>query len=83
MNKIIFPLEPRMKEPEVGDLQDALQLLLDRGVILRDDGAIGELSAVLQNAQFPLLKVAALHFDKLAITEPIDESCETSGEEQV
>ncbi len=28
MNKITFPLRQRMKRPEVVDLQDALQLLL-------------------------------------------------------
>lgn len=37
MNKITFPLNLRMKRPEVGDLQDALQLLLDQNVILRND----------------------------------------------
>ena len=49
MNKITFPLKPRMKGPKVADLQAALQLLLDRGVILRDDEAARrELSAALQ-----------------------------------
>jgi hypothetical protein len=33
MNKITFPLELLMQGPEVGDLQAALQLFLDRGVI--------------------------------------------------
>ena len=48
MNKIIFPLKLRMKNSAVGDLQDALQLLLDRGVILaNDEGTRRELSAVL------------------------------------
>jgi hypothetical protein len=28
MNKIAFPLRQRMKRPEIVDLQDALQLLL-------------------------------------------------------
>ena len=38
-----------MQGPEVADLQAALQLLLDRGVILRDEeGARRELSAALQ-----------------------------------
>lgn len=49
MNRIIFPLKSRMKGPEVGDLQAALQLLLDRGVILpTDEAARRELSAVLK-----------------------------------
>lgn len=49
MNKIIFPLKLRMKRPEVADLQDALQLLLDRGVILADDEAARrELSEALK-----------------------------------
>ena len=49
MNKIIFPLDLGMKGPEVGDLQDALQLLLDKAIILRgDDTARQELSAALQ-----------------------------------
>ena len=48
MNKITFPLKPRMRGPEVDDLQAVLQLLLDRGIILRDDeGARQELSAAL------------------------------------
>ena len=48
MNKITFPLKPRMQGPEVGDLQTVLQLLLDGGVILRDDeGARRELAAAL------------------------------------
>ena len=48
MNKIIFPLKLRMNSPAVGDLQDALQLLLDRGVILaNDEGTRRELTAVL------------------------------------
>ena len=48
MNKITFPLKSRMQGPEVGDLQAVLQLLLDRGIILRDDeGARQGLSATL------------------------------------
>jgi peptidoglycan hydrolase-like protein with peptidoglycan-binding domain len=39
MNKIIFPLKRRMKRSVVGDLQDTLQLLLDRGVLLANDEA--------------------------------------------
>ena len=50
MNRIIFPLEAGGQGPQVADLQDALQLLLDRGVILPDDeGARRELSARLQS----------------------------------
>jgi peptidoglycan hydrolase-like protein with peptidoglycan-binding domain len=49
LNKITFPLKPGMKGTKVGDLQVALQLLLDRGVILANgDGARRELSAALQ-----------------------------------
>ena len=49
MNKIIFPLKLRMRGPGVDNLQAALQLLLDRGVILTDDeGARRELSAALK-----------------------------------
>jgi hypothetical protein len=39
MNRIIFPLEFRMRGPQVADLQEALQLLLDRAVILADNHA--------------------------------------------
>lgn len=49
MNKITFPLKQRMRGAAVADLQDALQLCLDRGVILANDaGARRELSAALQ-----------------------------------
>lgn len=49
MNQITFPLKQRMQGAAVGDLQSALQLCLDRGVILRDDEAARrELTAVLQ-----------------------------------
>ncbi|MEJ7632682.1 MAG: hypothetical protein WKF28_09250 [Rubrobacteraceae bacterium] len=49
MNRIIFPLEAGRQGPEVADLHAALQLLLDRGAILRDDeGARRELSAELE-----------------------------------
>ena len=37
MNKVAFPLKPRMRGPKVADLQDALEALLDRGVILADN----------------------------------------------
>jgi hypothetical protein len=50
MNRIIFPLEPQMQGPEVADLQVALQLLLDRVVILQDnEGTRHELSTALQH----------------------------------
>jgi len=49
MNKITFPLKLRMKGPKVADLQDALTLLLDRGLILREDeGARRELLDALR-----------------------------------
>ncbi|MBE0465801.1 MAG: hypothetical protein IBX71_01070, partial [Candidatus Desulforudis sp.] len=49
MNKITFPLKRRMKSPEVGDLQDALKLLLDRGVLLaHDEAARRKLSEALR-----------------------------------
>lgn len=49
MNKITFPLKQRMQSAAVADLQDALQLLLDRGVILaNDEAARRELSAALK-----------------------------------
>lgn len=48
MNKITFPLRPRMQGPQVADLQDALQLCLDRHAILaNDERARRELSASL------------------------------------
>ncbi|HVQ38818.1 MAG TPA: hypothetical protein VMS31_14870, partial [Pyrinomonadaceae bacterium] len=37
MNKIIFPLQPGMQGAAVADLQDALQLFMDRGIILAND----------------------------------------------
>jgi hypothetical protein len=49
MNKVTFPLRRRMKRPEVGRLQDALRLLLDRGVLVADDElARRELSEALK-----------------------------------
>lgn len=49
MNKIAFPLRLRMKRPEVADLQDALQMCLDRSAILANDAtARRELSAALK-----------------------------------
>jgi ABC toxin N-terminal region/Neuraminidase-like domain/Salmonella virulence plasmid 28.1kDa A protein len=37
MNRITFPLAPQVRGADVGNLQAALQLLLDRVAILRDD----------------------------------------------
>src|SRR5205809_4951853 len=49
MNKVTFPLKSQMQGPKVVDLQAALQLLLDRGIILpNDEGARRDLSAGLQ-----------------------------------
>jgi peptidoglycan hydrolase-like protein with peptidoglycan-binding domain len=49
MNRIKFPLRPRMQGPEVGNLQDALQLLLGRALVLpRDEAGRRELSAAIQ-----------------------------------
>ena len=49
MNKITFPLKSRMTGSTVADLQDALQQILERGVILRDDeDTRRELTATLQ-----------------------------------
>ena len=48
MNEIIFPLKLRMQGEKVTGLQNALKLLLDRGVLLADDeGLRRELSAGL------------------------------------
>ncbi len=48
MNRIAIPLKLLMQRPNVADLQAGLQLLLDRGIILRDDeSARRELSAAL------------------------------------
>ncbi len=52
MNKITFPLEQGMKGAAVTDLQEALQLLLDRCALLRDDEAARRvLSAALKSEQ--------------------------------
>lgn len=37
MNNVTFPLKPQMQGPNVADLQAALQQLLERGAVLRDD----------------------------------------------
>src|SRR5262249_4019826 len=48
MNSIVFPLRGGMRGPEVNDLEDALQVLLDRKVIAaNDDGQRRELAALL------------------------------------
>ncbi len=50
MNKITFPLKLHMQGPAVADLQDTLQLCMDRGVILvNDEGARKELLAALKH----------------------------------
>lgn len=49
MNTITFPLKLRMQGPKVAALQDALHILLDRGVIPTDDAAARQkLSAALR-----------------------------------
>lgn len=49
MKKITFPLKLGTKSPEVSNLQEALQLLLDKSIILQnDEAARKELSAGLQ-----------------------------------
>lgn len=49
MNKITFPLNQPMQGPQVGDLQNALQVLLDRAAILaNDEGARRELATALR-----------------------------------
>ncbi|MFB7287798.1 neuraminidase-like domain-containing protein [Actinacidiphila glaucinigra] len=49
MEKIAFPLEPGMRGPAVGNLQDALQLLLDRAAILASEPDLrAELTDALQ-----------------------------------
>ena len=49
MNKVTFPLKPQMRGQNVADLQDALRLLLERGVIFADEqDARRELSALLE-----------------------------------
>src|SRR6266568_3156445 len=49
MNKITFPLKPRIQGGAVADLQAALQLCLDRKAVLaNDDAQRQQLSAALQ-----------------------------------
>ncbi|MBD2026807.1 neuraminidase-like domain-containing protein [Leptolyngbya sp. FACHB-711] len=49
MNKIVFPLVPNTSDPTIADLQDALQLFLDRLLILpNEEGARRELSQGLR-----------------------------------
>ncbi|WP_448544495.1 neuraminidase-like domain-containing protein [Roseiflexus sp.] len=49
MNKITFPLKRQMQGPQVADLQDALKLLLERGLILgQAEGTRRELLAALR-----------------------------------
>jgi hypothetical protein len=50
MNRITFPLNLRSKGPDVANLQAALLMLIERGVLLRDDPqAQKELSAGLRS----------------------------------
>lgn len=50
MKTITFPLKLQMKRPQVSDLQDALQLLLERDTLLsNDDATRRELSETLKN----------------------------------
>lgn len=52
MNKIIYPLKLDMQGPNIGDLQSAILIFLDRGVILKDEeGNRKELSEVLKKEQ--------------------------------
>ena len=52
MNRVTFPLEHQMQGQDVGDLQDALQLLVDRSMLLADDERLRrELAEALQNEQ--------------------------------
>ncbi|QHT61334.1 hypothetical protein GXP70_16130 [Paenibacillus lycopersici] len=49
MNKITFPLQPGDRSPEVGDLQAALQLLLDKAMMMSGNESFRrELGALLQ-----------------------------------
>jgi hypothetical protein len=60
MTKIIFPLRLHMQGPAVAELQDALQLCLDRSALLADEsGARTELSGALQR-EVPLSSTARL-----------------------
>ena len=49
MITIVFPLKLRQKGPDVGNLQDALQLLIEHGLLLEaDEPGRAELSALLK-----------------------------------
>ncbi len=49
MNKITHPLKRGMKGPRVADLHNALQVLLDRALMLaNDEGARRKLTAALR-----------------------------------
>ena len=55
MSTVVFPLKLRMTSPAVGDLQDALQLLIDRGLLLKgDDVAKREVAAALKQERVEL-----------------------------
>jgi hypothetical protein len=62
MTKITFPLKLHMQGPAVADLQDALQLCLDRGALLaNDNGARTDLSTALKRE-----RVAQMYGDATA-----------------
>jgi hypothetical protein len=78
MNKIIYPLELEMHGPYVGDLQAALQLLMDRGMILKDDESTRkELSEALKKEQTE--KVFGKITSKLVITFQNEQHLKVSG----
>ncbi|MCK5014071.1 MAG: hypothetical protein KAS66_09645 [Candidatus Omnitrophica bacterium] len=79
MNKIIYPLELEMHGPYVGDLQAALQLLMDRGLILKDDeDTRKELSEALKKEQFQ--KMFGKITSKLVIIFQKEQHLEVSGD---
>ena len=78
MNKIIYPLEPEMHGPYVGDLQVALQILMDRGMILKDDkDTRNELSEALKKEQ--IQKMFGKITSELLIIFQNEQKLEVSG----
>ena len=79
MDKITFPLKPGMQGPDVSNLQDALQLFLDRSAILAsDEGARQELSAALKGE-----RIEMIYYDvtqKLVSTFQDERHIQSSGE---
>lgn len=62
MNKITFPLKQGIQGSRVGDLQDALQLLLDKAIILRENEAANrELSSSLRPERLGQLYGSTTH----------------------